>query len=390
MPREPIVFSQIMQRLPLREFHRIVSKHGGDYKVKDFSCLDQYLAMAFAQLTFRSGLRSIEATLRANAHCLYHMGFRCQTISRNTLANANEVRPWQMYAEFALFLIARARSLYSGEPLAVDLDATVFALDSTTIDLCLTRFPWCPSQQSKAAVKLHTLLNLRGDIPEFVWISGGKTHDVKVLDLLEFIAGAYYLMDRGYVDFTRLYRIHQARASFVTRAKRRMRFRVVTSRSVDKAVGLRCDQTIRLEGLNTQNAYPEYLRRIKYKDPETGKLLVFLTNDFNLPALMIADLYRQRWRVELFFKWIKQHLKIKTFYGYSDNAVRTQLWIAVSVYVLLAIIRKELKVERDLHDILEILSASVFQEMPVLRAFSHVECDIAQESNPNQLMLFEL
>jgi len=379
-----------MQRLPLREFHRIVAKHGGDYKVKDFSCLDQYLAMAFAQLTFRSGLRSIEATLRANAHCLYHMGFRCQTISRNTLANANEVRPWQMYAEFACVLIARARTLYVGEPLAVDLDATVFALDSTTIDLCLARFPWCPSQQSKAAVKLHTLLNLRGDIPEFVWITGGKTHDVKALDLLEFIAGAYYLMDRGYVDFTRLFRMHQARACFVTRAKRNLKFRVVTSRPVDNAAGLRCDQTIRLEGLTTKKTYPEHLRRIKYKDPETGKMLVFLTNDFDLPALMIAELYRQRWRVELFFKWIKQHLKIKSFYGYSDNAVRTQLWIAVSAYVLLAIIRKELKMERDLHDILEILSASVFQNMPILRAFSRAECDAVRMPDPNQLMLIEL
>lgn len=390
MPRESILFAQIMRRLPLREFHRIIAEHRGEYKVKDFSCLDQFLAMSFAQLTFRSGLRSIEDTLRANAHCLYHMGFRCQTVSRNTLANANEVRPWQMYAEFALLLIERARDLYAGEPLAIDLDATVFALDSTTIDLCLKRFPWCPSQQSKAAVKLHTLLNLRGDIPEFVWISGGKTHDVKALDLVEIIAGAYYLMDRGYVDFARLYRIHQARASFVTRAKRRMRFRVATSRWVDKAMGFRCDQTIRLEGLRTKNTYPEYLRRIKYKDTETGKLLVFLSNDFTLPELMIADLYRQRWRVELFFKWIKQHLKIKTFYGYSDNAVRTQLWIAVSVYVLLAIIRKELKIERDLHEILEILSASIFQETPISQALSRFECETAEPPYCNQLMLFEL
>jgi transposase len=390
MPRESILFAQIMRRLPLREFHRIVAKHRGEYKVKEFSCLDQFLAMSFAQLTFRSGLRSIEDTLRANAHCLYHMGFRCQTVSRNTLANANEVRPWQMYAEFALLLIERARDLYSGEPLAIDLDATVFALDSTTIDLCLKRFPWCPSQQSKAAVKLHTLLNLRGDIPEFVWISGGKTHDVKALDLIEVIAGAYYLMDRGYVDFSRLYRIHQARASFVTRAKRRMRFRVVTSRRVDKAMGFRCDQTIRLEGQRTKKTYPEYLRRIKYMDAETGKLLVFLSNDFALPELMIANLYQQRWRVELFFKWIKQHLKIKTFYGYSDNAVRTQLWIAVSVYVLLAIIKKELKIERDLHEILEILSASIFQETPISQALSRFKCEFDQPPNCNQLMLFDL
>jgi hypothetical protein len=325
-----LIFAQIVDHLPRYAFDLCVAKYKGNRKIKDFNCRDQFLAMLFAQLTSRGSLRGIEITLRANQHCFYHMGFRSRTVSRNTLANANEVRPWRIWAEFAQELMKRAQALYAGEPLAVDLDAKVFALDSTTIDLCLARFPWTPSQQSKAAVKMHVLLDLRGNIPDFIVVSGGKTHDVNILDQLSYILGAYYIMDRGYVDFTRLYRLHQSQAFFVTRAKRHMRFGTAESRPVDKAAGLRCDQTIRLTGQNTRTGYPESLRRIKYRDPESGRSLVFLTNAFDLSALMIAELYRQRWQVELFFKWIKQHLRIKSFYGYSENAVKTQLWIAVA------------------------------------------------------------
>jgi transposase len=285
-------------------------------------------------------------------------------------------------------LMERARKLYANEPLAVDLDAKLFALDSTTIDLCLTRFPWTPSQQSKAAVKMHVLLNLRGSIPEFIAISGGKTHDVKFLDQLNYTPGAYYVMDRGYVDFRRLYRLHQSQAFFIIRAKRHMQFTVEGSRAVDKETGLRCDQIIRHAVATSQQNYPELLRRIKYRDPETNRLLVFSTNDFTLPALLIPALYKQRWQIELFFKWIKQHLKIKVFYGYSENAVRTQLWIAVAVYCLLAIIKKELKAERELHEIQEILSASVFQKMPILQAFSRERPKLIDDDAPKQLTLF--
>ena len=367
-----IIFAQIVDFLPRRHLAAIIEKYKGNRKVKDFTCRDQLLAMIFAQITLREGLRGIESTLRANQHCLYHMGFRCETVSRNTLANANEVRPWQIWAELAQELMKRAQALYVGEALGIALDARVFALDSTTIDLCLTRFPWTPSQQAKAAVKMHVLLDLRGNIPDFIVVSGGKTHDVNLLDQLVYTPGAYYIMDRGYVDFTRLYRLHQSKAFFITRAKRPMRFDAVKSRPVDKATGLICDQSIRLTGANTRKGYPEYLRRIRYRDPETGRTLVFLANDFDLPALMIAQLYKQRWQVELFFKWIKQHLKIKSFYGYSENAVKTQLWIAVATYSLLAIIRKELGADREMHEIQEILSASVFQKMPILSVFSRI------------------
>jgi hypothetical protein len=364
-----LIFAQLMDYLPREVFDDCVKQYGGNYNNKGFTCRDQFLAMAFAQLTLRDGLRGIQDTLDANRHCLYHMGFRCGSILRSTLAHANKHRPWQIYARFAMALMERARKLYVNEPLAIELDAKVFALDSTTIDLCLTRFPWTPSQQSKAAVKVHVLLNLRGSIPEFIVITGGKTHDVNILDHLRYVPGAYYVVDRGYVDFKRLYQLHQNKAFFVTRAKRHMRFAVVESRPVDKETGLRCDQTIRLTGVTTKKEYPEYLRRIKYRDPKTGKTLTFLTNDFELPALLIAALYKQRWQVELFFKWVKQHLKIKVFYGYSENTVRTQLWIAVAVYCLLAIIKKELKADRELHEIQEILSASVFQKMPIYRHF---------------------
>ena len=364
-----LIFAQIMDFLPREVFDDCVKRYDGNRYAKDFSCRDQFNAMAFAQLTLRDGLRGIQESLRANEHCLYHMGFRCKTISRSTLADANEQRSWKIHADFALALMSRARKLYEKDPFALELDAKVFALDSTTIDLCLARFPWTPSQQSKAAVKAHVLLNLRGNIPEFIVISGGKTHDVNILDQLNYILGAYYIMDRGYVDFTRLYRLHQSKAFFVTRAKRHLQFAVVKSHPVDRTTGVICDQTIRLTGAKTRKGYPEYLRRIRYRDPETGRTLVFLTNDFDLPALMIAELYKQRWQVELFFKWIKQHLKIKSFYGYNENAVRTQLWIAVSVYCLLAIIKKEVGGDRDLHEIQEILSVSLFQKMPILQAF---------------------
>jgi hypothetical protein len=383
-----LIFAQIMDYLPREIFDDCVKRYRGNYNAKGFTCRDQFLAMAFAQLTLRDGLRGIQDTLDANRHCLYHMGFRCGSIAKSTLAHANKTRPWQIYAQFAMALMERARKLYANDPLAINLDAKVFALDSTTIDLCLTRFPWTPSQQSKAAVKMHVLLNLRGSIPEVIVISDGKTHDVKILDQMRYVIGAYYLMDRGYVDFKRLYQILLGEAFFVTRAKRRMRFAVIESHPVDKESGLRCDQTIRLTGMTTRKDYPTPLRRVKYRDPETGRSLVFLTNDFTLPALLIAALYKQRWQVELFFKWIKQHLKIKAFYGYSENAVRTQLWIAVATYCLLAIVRKELDADRELHEIQEILSVSVFQKMPILQAFSKTRTNITEDASSNQLTLF--
>jgi len=385
-----IIFAQIIDFLPRRTLNTIIEKYNGNRKVKDFTCRDQLLVMIYAQLTSPEGLRGIEITLRANQQSFYHMGFRCATVSRNTLANANEVRPWQIWAELAHELMKRAQALYTGETLAIDLDARLFALDSTTIDLCLARFPWTPSQQSKAAVKMHVLLDLRGNIPDFIVVSGGKTHDVNILDQLNYIPGAYYIMDRGYVDFTRLYRLHQGKAFFVTRAKRHLQFAVVKPHPVDKTTGLICDQIIRLTGVHTRKGYPEYLRRIKYRDPETDKTLVFLTNDFDLPALMIAELYRQRWQVELFFKWIKQHLRIKRFYGYSENAVKTQLWIAVATYCLLAIIRKELGADLEMHEIQQILSVSIFQKMPILQAFSTPMIKSDPHKTCNQLSLFGL
>lgn len=373
MYKGKIIFAQLMEYLPRKIFDACVKRHNGDYKVRDFSCRDQLLAMAFAQLTDRSSLRGIESTLRANGHVLYHMGFRCETVSRNTLANANETRPAQIYEDFARALMQKAQKLYSGESLAVDVNARVFALDSTTIDLCLERYIWALFQKSKGAVKMHVLLDLRGNIPEFIVITNGKGSDVGILEVIEYLAGAFYIFDRGYVDFYRLHQLHQSQAFFVARAKRRMQFSVAVSRDVDKSTGLRCDQTIRLTGQHTKKYYLDVLRRVKYRDPETNRSLVFVTNNFSLPALTIAELYRQRWQVELFFKWIKQHLRIKKFYGYSENAVRTQIWIAVAVYCLLAIIRKELGGDRELHEIQEILSASIFQKMPILQAFSNRE-----------------
>jgi len=383
-----ILFAQLIDFLPHKAFNRCVKKYNGDSYCKNFSCRDQFLAMAFAQITNREGLRGIQETLRANSHCLYHMGFRCKTISRNTLAHANQERPWQIYAEFAAVLMKRARQLYQGEELAADLDAAVFALDSTTIDLCLARFPWAPFQPSKAAVKMHVLLNLRGNIPDFLVISDGRTHDVNILDTLRFEPGAYYIMDRGYLSFKRLYAMHKSRAFFVTLEKTNLSFAVCKSNPVDKKTGLRCDQTIRLPTKSGRKYYPERLRRVKYHDAETGNVLTFYTNDFDLPPLIIAELYRQRWQVELFFKWLKQHLRIKTFYGYSENAVRIQFWIAVSVYCLLAIIRKEVGADREMHEIQEILSASIFQKMPLLQAFSRKKPKVSENAPYKQLVLF--
>ncbi|MGH8338127.1 MAG: IS4 family transposase, partial [Gammaproteobacteria bacterium] len=332
MHQGPLVFAQLMKHLPLTTFRRCVARYAGEHKVKSFSCLDQYLSMAFAQLTYRESLRDIEACLRSQSSKLYHLGIR-GNIARNTLANANATRDWRIYADFAQSLIGVARRLYAEEPFGVDLAETVYALDATTIDLCLTVFPWAPFRSTKAAVKLHTLLDLRGNIPSFIHISDGKMHDVNILDQLLPEAGAYYVMDRGYVDFARLHRLHEAGSFFVTRAKSNLKAERRYSHPVDRITGLICDQTIVLSGFYSHQGFPAPLRRIKFRDPKTAKRLVFLTNNFRLPPLTIADLYRSRWQVELFFKWIKQHLRIKAFFGTSENAVKSQIWIAVSVYV---------------------------------------------------------
>ena len=377
------LFAHIMDFLPWKTFHRIVARHGGDHRVRTLSCAEQFRVMAFAQLTFRESLRDIEVCLAAQSTKLYHMGFR-EPIKRSTLADANEGRDWRIYADFAQVLIRQARKLYADEPMAVDLDASVYALDSTTIDLCLALFPWAPFRSTKAAVKLHTLIDLRGNIPSFIEITDGKVHDVNVLDLLIPEAGAYYVMDRGYVDFERLYALHQAGAFFVTRAKRNLDARRLYSAPTDRSTGVLCDQTIALNGFYSQKDYPGHLRRIRFKDPETRKTLIFLTNQTQLPALTIGALYKSRWQVELFFKWIKQHLRIKRFYGNSANAVKTQVWIAVSVYVLVAIVRKRLNLDVSLYTLLQIFSLTLFEKMPLQQAFEgESECD-----PPNQLNLF--
>ena len=361
-----LVFAQVMEFVPLSVFRRCVAKYQGNRKVRTFTCLDQFLCMAFAQITYRESLRDIEACLRSQSNKLYHMGIR-GTVSRSTLADANEQRDWRIYAELAHTLIATARSLYSTEPFIEELDETVYALDSTTIDLCLSLFPWATFRKRKGAVKLHTLLDLRGNIPTFIYISDGKLHDVNVLDILPLEPGAFYVMDRGYVDFERLYAITQAAAFFVTRAKSNLKFRRLYSRQVDRATGMICDQTIVLTGPISKKDYPEKLRRIKYNDPQSGKTLVFLTNNFTLPTLTIAQLYRSRWQVELFFKWIKQNLRIKTFYGTSENAVKTQVWIAISVYVLVAIMKKQLRLQESLYTILQILSVTSFERTSLIQ-----------------------
>ena len=377
-----------MDFLPLRRFQTCVRRYRGNYKVKDFSCLDQFRCMAFAQLTYRRSLRDIEACLRAAGPKLYHMGIRAN-VARSTLADANNSRDWRIYADFAHVLIATAKDLYADDDFGVELDATVYALDSTTIDLCLALFPWARYQRTKGAVKLHTLLNLRGSIPEFIYVSDGTVHDVKVLDILIPEPGAFYVMDRGYVDFRRLHAMHDASAYFVIRAKRRFQFKRRYSRFVDKTTGLRCDQTIVTAGVDTAGYYPSPMRRIVYRDAETDKQLVFLTNNFLLPAMVIALLYKARWQVELFFKWIKQHLRIQAFYGTSENAVKSQIWIAVSVYVLIAIIKKRLQIEQSLYTILQVLSVSIFEKTPILQAFRDWDRTSETGAIHNQLPLFE-
>jgi hypothetical protein len=383
-----LVFAQLMDHLPLHTFRRCVAKYAGAYPTLTFSHLDQFLCMAFAQFTYRESLRDIETCLRAHSSKLYHLGIR-GGIARSTLADANETRDWRIYQDFAHALIRLARQLYAEDGFAVELKQTAYALDSTTIDLCLALFPWARFRKKKAAVKLHTLLDLRGNIPTFIHISDGKLHDVNVLDQMIFEAGSFYVMDRGYVDFDRLYTLHQALAFFVIRAKSNLQYRRVYSRPVDKSTGLRCDQTILLTGLNTSRDYPIQLRRVKFYDIEHDRLLVFLTNNFDLPALAIAQLYRCRWQVELFFKWIKQHLRIKAFFGTSENAVKTQVWIAVSAYVLVAIVKKRLKSEASLYTILQILSLTLFEKTPLIQLLTEIPIAPDQLDFPNQLNLFE-
>ncbi len=382
------IFAQLMDFVPCAyDFRCCVERYHGNYKVKNFSCWDQFLTLAFAQLTFRESLRDIEACLRAAPQKLYHMGIR-SPVSRNTLANANQVRDWRIYADFAHGLIHEARNLYRNEPFGLELDQTVYALDATTIDLCLSLFPWAQFRRHKSAVKLHTLLDLRGSIPTVVIVTGGQIHEVNILDQLIWEAGAIYLMDRGYLDFRRLYRMHQCGAFFVTRAKKRFDCRRLYSQTVDKKTGLQCDQIVSLNNPVPKRGYPERLRRVRYYDVASKKRLVFLTNNFLLPALTITQLYRCRWQVELFFRWIKQHLRIKAFYGTSENAVRTQVWIAISVYVLVAIVKKRLNLERSLHSILQILSVSLFEKTSLLQALSGSEYDEINYESSNQLNLF--
>ena len=383
-----LVFAQVMEHLPLHTFRRIVRRYEGERKVQSFSCLDQFLCMAFAQLTFRESLRDIEACLRAQQSKLYHFGIR-SVVARNTLANANAVRDWRIYADFAQSLIAIARPLYVDEPFGVDLKDTVYALDATTIDLCLSVFPWAPFQQSKGAIRLHTLLDLRGNIPTFIHISDGRFSDVSVLDRLVPEAGAFYVMDRGFLDFTRLYRLHQAGSFFVTRARANTKTQRRYSRRVDRSTGLICDQTVFLTGKLTPQYYLAPLRRIRYKDPKTDKTLTFLTNNFTLPAFTITELYRCRWQVELFFKWIKQHLRIKAFFGTSENAVKAQVWIAVSVYVLVAIVKKRLQISASLYQILQILSLTLFERTPLDQLLARSVCEDIEDLEAKQLILFD-
>lgn len=383
------VFSQVVDFVPRHTFRRRVERYRGDYGVRRFTCWQQFLAMLFAQLTYRESLRDIEACLAAAPEKIYHLGFT-GPVSRSTLADANEQRDWRVYADFAQVLIAEARRLYADEPLDVELDRTVYALDSSTIDLSLSLFPWARFRETKAAVKLHTLLDLRGSIPVFIWITDGKPHDVRVLDVLLAEPGSIYVFDRAYVDFERLWRLHEARAVFVTRAKKNLRYRRRYSAQCDRSTGIICDQTIVLTGKDTHTHYPLPLRRIRYRDPKSNKTFVFLTNDCALPAQTIAVLYRRRWQVELFFKWIKQHLRIKAFYGTSSNAVKTQIWIAISAYVLVAILRKRLRIERDLYTILQILSVYPFEKVPLFQLLTATPESPDDDSSRKQLTLFDL
>jgi hypothetical protein len=381
------LFAQLMDFLPWTTFTRLVNRYGGDRYVKSLTCAEQFRIMAFAQLTYRESLRDIEVCLSAQSAKLYHMGFR-QEIKRSTLADANELRDWRIHAEFAQRLIVQARKLYVGEALDFELENTAYALDSTTIDLCLSVFPWAPFRTTKAAVKMHTLLDLRGSIPSFIHLSDGKLHDVNVLDVLVPEAGAIYVMDRGYLDFGRLHALHLASAFFVTRAKSNLNARRVYSAMTDRSAGIICDQTIALNGYYVSRDYPAHLRRIRFKDPASGKTLVFLTNNFALPAATICALYKARWQVELFFKWIKQHLRIKKFYGTSENAVKSQIWIAVSVYVLVAIVKKRLNLDASLYTLLQIFSLTLFEKMPIQQAFAGSDYIYEQHSTSNQLNLF--
>jgi hypothetical protein len=381
------VFAQLMDHLPLHEFRKCVKRYKGDHKVLRFSCLDQFLSLAFAQITFRESLRDIEACLRFAGPKLYHMGFRSQ-ISRNTLANANEKRDWRIYADFAMVLIGEARELYADDPFGVNLKKTAYALDATTIDLCLSVFPWAKFRSAKGGVKANVLLDLRGNIPAFMHICPANTHEVNVLDQMVFEAGAFYIVDRAYLDFGRLFRLHQSQAFFITRSKRNFAFERRASRVVNKRTGVQFDQTVALTGFYADLDYPEPLRRIGFIDAKTGKRLRFLTNNFNLSPLTIARLYKQRWQVELFFKWLKQHLRIKAFYGTSENAVKTQLWTAISIYVLVAIVKKRLGLKRSLYTILQILSISLFEKEPIFQALSNDGPTFEEVDLEKQLLLF--
>jgi hypothetical protein len=381
------IFAQLMEHLPDYEFRKCVGRYRGDRKIKSFSCSDQYRCMAFAQLTYRESLRDIQACLRAAQRKLYHMGIRGK-VARNTIANANQVRSWRIYADFAHVLIAEARRLYLDDDFGLTLKETVYALDSSIIDLCLSLFPWAHFRRTKAAIKLHTLLDLRGSIPTVVIITDGKVHDVNILDELIFEPGAIYIMDRAYTDFERLFRMHQSQAFFVIRAKDNLHYHRLVSLPVDKATGVRCDQIISLGGFYTKQDYPEKLRRISFFDAESNNHLIFLTNNFGLPAKTIADLYRRRWYVETFFKWIKQHLRIKQFFGTSMNAVKTQIWIAISVYVLVAIVKKKLDVKLSLYSILQVLSVTLFEKTPILQALEGDDDDANITTIANQLNLF--
>jgi hypothetical protein len=381
-----LVFAQVMEHAPWHTFRRVVARYRGDFNVRTFSCLDQFLSMAFAQLTYREGLRDIEQCLSAQPGKCYHLGIR-GNVTRSNLADANESRDWRIHFEFAQALIRIARKLYATEPLSVELDSTVYALDATVIDLCMTLFPWAQFRSTKSAIKLHTLLDLRGSIPSFIHISDGKLHDVNALDLLLPEAGAFYVMDRGYLDFARLYVLHQAGSFFVTRAKSNTHFRRIYSSPTDRSSGVICDQHIELTVFYSRQGYPERLRRIRFKDPVTGKTLVFLTNHLGIPALTVCALYKSRWQVELFFKWIKQHLRIKRFFGTSENAVKTQVWIAVASYVLVAILKKRLNVELSLHSMLQILSVTPFEKAPLIQLFSDPSPSPNTPGPGNQLIL---
>jgi hypothetical protein len=383
------VFTQLIDHLPSHEFQKCVARYRGNYRFRGFSCLDQFLCLAFAQLTFRESLRDIEACLRSVENKLYHMGFRGQ-VSRSTLADANETHDWRIFADFAQVLINTARPMYAGESLGFDLDNTVYALDSTTIDLCLSVFPWARFRSRKAAVKMHTLLDLRGPIPTFVEVSEGKLHDVNILDVILPEPGSFYVMDRAYLDFERLHLLHCGGAFFVTRAKKGTQLRRRYSHPVDTTIGLRSDHTVVLSSAPSRKHYPDPLRRVHYFDQEQARHFRFLTNNFDLPALTICLLYKARWQVELFFKWIKQHLRIKKFYGYSENAVKTQIWIAVSIYVLVAIIKKRLTLEASLHEILQVLSVTLFEQVPILQAFGDIPSQEKSDPFSKQLQLWDL